>query len=114
MNNPQCDQCDHVFSWSSALKQLFALQRRGTAMWGAVCPACGADLKVPNSRAMLIFASAIFFGSQTSTLMVLGTFTQLEFWMAKVFMTFGYYAIAIFVLMKFESVPHEGSPNGEA
>ncbi len=81
-------------------------------MWGAVCPACGADLKVPNSRALLIFASAIFFGSQTSTLMVLGTFTQLEFWLAKIFMIFGYYAIAIFVLMRFESVQQEEPPSG--
>lgn len=114
MNNPRCDQCDHVFSWPVALKQLFALQRPGTAMWGAVCPSCGADLKVPNSRAMLIFAAAIFFGSQTSTLMVLGSFTTLEFWVAKVAMIFGYYGIAIFVLLKFESVRREGFPDGKS
>ncbi len=83
-------------------------------MWGAVCPACGADLKVPNSRALLIFASAIFFGSQTSTLMVLGTFSQLEFWAAKILMILGYYAIAIFFLLKFESVQTERSPHGDS
>jgi hypothetical protein len=112
LNNPSCDQCDHVFYWPTALKQLFALKRPGTAMWGAVCPDCGADLKVPNSRAMLIFAAAIFFGSQTSTLMVLGTFTKWEFWLAKLFMILGYYAIAIFFLMKFESVQKEEPPHG--
>jgi len=113
LNNPSCDQCDHTFSWPEALKQLFALQRPGTAMWGAICPSCGADLKVPNSRALLIFASAVFFGSQTSTLMVLGTFTRVEFWLAKIFMMLCYYIIAIFILLKFESVLKEESPHGD-
>jgi len=59
---------------------------------------------VPNSRVLLIVAAAIFFGSQTSTLLLLGEFTPLEFWLAKIGMVLVYYAIAVFFLFKLEPV----------
>ena len=104
MNNPACPQCDHVFSWSGALKQILGPGRRGNAMWGAVCPSCSANLKVPNSRVMLIVASAIFFGSQSSTVLVLSDVSLWQFYAAKIFLILGFYAIATFIFLKLELV----------
>ena len=73
-------------------------------MWGALCPECGAELKVPASRVLLIAAAGIFFGSQTSTLLLLGDFTVFEFWLAKLWMIVGFYAIAIFFFLRLEPV----------
>lgn len=107
MNNPTCPDCGHRFSWKTALKKIFGSSRQGTALWGAVCPSCQADLKVPNSRMLLIVASGIFFGSQTSTLFFLGDFTTLEFWGIKVALVMGFYALAIFILLSLEKVVEE-------
>lgn len=104
MNNPRCPRCAHVFSWGQALKQILGPGRRGTALWGAVCPRCGADLKVPNSRVMLIVASAIFFGSQSSTLFVLGDLSRIEAYLGQLLLVLGFYAIATFILLKLEPV----------
>ncbi len=104
MNNPTCPSCQNVFSWSEALKQILGPTRQGTAMWGAVCPSCGADLRVPKARVLLIAASAIFFGSQSSTLLVLSNIPLWQFYAAKVFLILGFYAIAIFILLKLELV----------
>lgn len=104
MNNPTCPQCNHRFAWLDVLKQVLGPSRQGTALWGAVCPACQADLKVPNGRALLIAFSGIFFGSQTSTLFVLGSFSVLELWTIKLFLVLGFYAIAIFIFLKLEQV----------
>jgi hypothetical protein len=73
-------------------------------MWGAVCPSCSADLKVPNSRVMLIVAAAIFFGSQSSTVLVLSDVSLWQFYMVKIFLILGFYAIATFIFLKLELV----------
>jgi hypothetical protein len=73
-------------------------------MWGAVCPSCGADLRVPKARVLLIVASAIFFGSQSSTVLVLSDIAVWQFYLVKIFLIFGFYAIAIFVFLKLELV----------
>ncbi len=104
MNNPVCPSCEHVFSWSNALKQILGPSRGGTALWGALCPSCGADLRVPKSRVMLIVASAIFFGSQSSTVLVLRDITVWQLYAAKVLLILGFYAIAVFFLLKLELV----------
>ncbi len=104
LNNPVCPSCEHVFSWSSALKQILGPSRGGTALWGALCPSCGADLRVPKARVMLIVASAIFFGSQSSTLLVLKDISTFELYAAKIFLILGFYAIAVFFLLKLELV----------
>jgi len=104
LNNPVCPQCDHRFAWLAVLKQVLGPSRQGAALWGAVCPACQADLKVPNSRALLIAFAGIFFGSQTSTLFVLGSFSVLELWTIKVFLVLGFYAIATFIFLRLELV----------
>lgn len=107
MNNPTCPACGHRFGWTAALKQILGPSRRGTALWGAVCPACQADLKVPNARVLLIAFGAIFFGSQTSTLFLLGDFSSLEFWLIKIVLVVCFYAIAVFFLLKLEKVEPE-------
>lgn len=104
LNNPVCPSCQHVFSWSSALKQILGPSRGGTALWGALCPSCGADLRVPKARVMLIVASAIFFGSQSSTVLVLSEITVWQLYAAKIFLILGFYAIAVFILLKLELV----------
>ena len=104
MNNPHCPRCSHRFSWPAALKQILGPSRQGTALWGAVCPGCQADLKVPNSRVMLIVAGAIFFGSQSSTLFLLGDITAMQLWLIKVFLVLGFYVIGVFIFLKLESV----------
>lgn len=53
---------------------------------------------------MLIVASAIFFGSQSSTLLVLKEVFTFELYAAKIFLILGFYAIAVFVLLKLELV----------
>ena len=104
MKNPVCPECGQVFSWSGVMKQILSLKRTGTALWGAVCPTCRADLKVPNSRVLLIVALAVFFGSQSSTILLLGQLSRLEFLLAKVMLIIGFYAIAVFFFLKLERV----------
>lgn len=103
VNNPTCTSCRHVFSWREVLRQLVTSGRRGGALWGVVCSACGAQLRVSSSRVLLIFASGIFFGSQTSTLLVLRNLSTVEFWLIKLWLIVGFYAIAIFAFLKLES-----------
>ena len=104
MNNPVCPSCGYRFAWSAALKQILGPSRQGSALWGAVCPSCQADLKVPNSRVMLIVASAIFFGSQSSTLFLIADITAWQLWAIKVFLVLGFYVIAVFFFLKLELV----------
>lgn len=104
MNNPTCPGCGHRFAWSAALKQILGPSRQGTALWGAVCPTCAADLKVPNARVLLIAFGAIFFGSQSSTLFFLADLTTAQMWLVRIFLTIGFYAIAVFFLLKLEKV----------
>ncbi len=104
MNNPRCPTCGFVFPWLEALKQILGPSRRASSLWGTVCPECSADLKVPTSRVLLIVASGIFFGSQTSTLLLLGEYTTFEFWLAKLWLIVGFYAIAIFIFLRLEPV----------
>jgi len=104
LNNPRCPACGFVFPWRQALKQILGPSRRASSLWGVLCPECGADLKVPTSRVLLIAASGIFFGSQTSTLLLLGDYTTFEFWLAKLWLIVGFYAIAIFVFLRLELV----------
>jgi len=104
LNNPKCPQCGSVFAWREALKQILGPARRSRSLWGAQCRECGAHLKVPASRVLLIAASGIFFGSQSSTLLLLGDYTVFEFWLAKLWMIVGFYAIAIFIFLRLEPV----------
>ena len=102
MNNPKCPTCGFVFPWREALRQIFGPGRRARSMWGALCPECSAELKVPMTRILLIAACGIFFGSQTSTLLVLSDLTRFEFWLAKLWLIVGFYAIAIFFFLRLE------------
>jgi len=104
LNNPLCTTCGHRFAWGDALRQVFGLARKGSATWGAVCPACEADLKVPNARMLLIAAAGIFFGSQSSTLLLVGSLDPVGFWLVKLGMIVGFYAIAVFFFLKLEPV----------
>ena len=104
MNNPKCPTCGFVFPWSEALKQILGPSRKASSLWGALCPECGADLKVPTSRVLLIAASGVFFGSQTSTLLRLGDYTAFEFLLAMLWLIVGFYAIAIFIFLRLEPV----------
>ena len=104
MNNPVCTRCRHVFGWGEALRQVFGLARAGRATWGAVCPACGADLKVPAGRMLLIAAAGIFFGSQSSTLLLVADVPPAVFWAAKLCLILGFYALAIFFFLRLEPV----------
>jgi hypothetical protein len=104
LNNPTCPGCGHVFPWSRALVQIYGPSRAGTALWGAVCPACGADLKVPNSRMLLIVCAGLFFGSQSSTLLLLGDLPAVGFWLVKLGLVVGFYAIATFFFLSLEIV----------
>ncbi len=102
LNNPRCPACDHALPWRSTLKNILGPGRQNRATWGVVCPECSTDLKVPNARVLLIAAAGIFFGSQTSTLLVLRDMSNTEFWLAKLWLIVGFYAIAIFFLLKLE------------
>ncbi len=104
LNNPKCPTCGFVFPWLEALKQILGPSRKASSLWGALCPECGADLKVPLSRVLLIAASGIFFGSQTSTLLRLGDYTAFEFLLAMLWLIVGFYAIAIFIFLRLEPV----------
>ena len=104
MNNPVCTRCDHVFPWREALRQVYGPTRAGRALWGAVCPSCGADLRVPASRMLLIAASGIFFGSQTSTLLLLGDLPPVGIWIVKLGLILGFYAIATFFFLRLEPI----------
>ena len=102
LNNPRCPACDHALPWWATLKNLLGPARQNRAMWGVACPACRVDLKVSKARVLLIAASGIFFGSQTSTLLVLREMSETEFWLAKLWLIVGFYAIAVFILLKLE------------
>lgn len=104
MNNPKCDECGYVFPWKEALGQIIGPSPKGRSLWGAQCPECSAHLKVPMARVLLIFASGIFFGSQSSTLLLLRDMSVTEFWLAKLWLIVGFYAIAVFVFFKLEVV----------
>ncbi len=104
LNNPVCTRCGHVFAWRSALRQVFGTGRAGAALWGAVCPACGQDLRVPKARMLLIAAAGLFFGSQSSLLLLGSGLSPLEFWLAKLGLVVGFYAIAIFFFLRLEPV----------
>ncbi len=104
LNNPTCPRCQHVFSWLAALKQILGPGRNGPALWGAVCPSCRTALKVPKGRMMLIVASAIFFGSQSSTLFVLGSMSRWQGYAGQIFLVIGFYVIATFFFLKLEPV----------
>lgn len=104
MNNPTCPACGHVFSWSGALARIYGPSRAGTALWGVVCPECGADLKVPNGRMLLIVCAGLFFGSQSSTLLLLGDLPAAGFWLVKLGLVVGFYAIATFFFLSLEIV----------
>lgn len=54
------------------------------------------------TRVLLIAGCGIFFGSQTSTLLVLGDLSRFEFWLAKLWMIVGFYVIAIFFFLRLE------------
>jgi hypothetical protein len=104
VNNPTCPRCGHVFAWRDALRQVLGPSRAGAALWGAVCPSCGTDLRVPMTRVLLIAAAGIFFGSQSSTLLLVGDLSTTEFWLIKLLLIIGFYAIAIFFFLKLEVV----------
>ena len=105
MNNPVCPRCGHRFPWVSALRDILGPGRPGTALWGTVCPACEADLKVPNSRVLLIAFGGIFFGSQSSTLFQLADIGRWPFLLIQIFLVLGFYAIGIFIFLSLEEVP---------
>lgn len=102
MNNPACPRCDHVFPWIDALRQVYGPRRAGAVLFGAVCPACGAELRVPAPRMLLIVAAGVFFGSQTSTLLVLGDLSAPAIWLLRLFLVVGFYAIATFFFLRLE------------
>ncbi len=102
LNNPRCPACQQALPWWDTLKKLLGPSRQNRALWGVVCFSCGADLKVPNTRVLLIAAAGVFFGSQTSTLLVLSEMSETEFWLAKLWLIVGFYAIAVFILLKLE------------
>ena len=102
MNNPRCEKCGYVFPWKEALGQIIGPSPKGRSLWGARCPECAVRLKVPMTRVLLIFASGIFFGSQSSTLFQLTDMSTTELWLAKLWLIVGFYAIAIFVFFKLE------------
>ena len=104
MNNPRCPVCDQALAWRSTLKTLLGPSRPNRAIWGVACPHCQSDLKVPNARALLIAASGVFFGSQSSYLLVLQEMSVTEFWLAKLWLIVGFYFIAIFFLLKLEAL----------
>lgn len=104
MNNPVCPHCKHIFPWSDALGQVFGPSRAGTALWGAVCPACGTDLKVPNGRMLLIAVSGLFFGGQSATVLLSSGLPAALVWVVKLGLIVGFYAIAIFFFLRLEPV----------
>jgi hypothetical protein len=104
VNNPRCDKCGYSFPWKEVLGQLIGPRRPGGSMWGVACPECRADLKVPMTRVLLIAASGIFFGSQSSTLLLLKDMSVTEFWLAKLWLIVGFYVIATFIFLKLEPV----------
>ena len=104
MNNPSCTRCDHVFTWSDVLRQVYGPTRAGKALWGAVCPSCGVELRVPSSRMLLIAAAGVFCGSQTSTVLVLADLPTLALRLVQLLMIIGFYAIATFFFLRLEPV----------
>ncbi len=102
MNHPRCPSGAHAVPVWATLKKLLGPSRQNRAMWGVVCPSCEVDLKVSKARVLLIAAAGIFFGSQTSTLLVLREMSATEFWLAKLWLIVGFYAIAVFFLLKLE------------
>jgi len=84
------------------MKRLLGPTKQNRATWGIVCPSCQTDLRVTKGRVMLIAASGIFFGSQTSTMLVLTGLNRFSSLLAMLWLIVGFYAIAIFVLLKLE------------
>lgn len=56
------------------------------------------------ARVLLIFASGIFFGSQSSILLLGRDMSVTEFWLAKLWLIVGFYVIAVFLFFKLEVV----------
>lgn len=104
MGRPVCPRCDRNLGWRHTLRRVYGPSREGTAMWGLVCPGCGTDLKVPNARMLLIAVSGIFFGSQSSTLLLLGEPSPVVFWTAKVGLVLFFYVLATVIFLKLEPV----------
>jgi len=104
LNNPSCPACQIKMPWGHTLRSLLGPSRQNQATWGVDCPHCGAHLKVMKARVMLIAAAGIFFGSQSSTLLVLNQMTAFSFWIATLWLILGFYAVAIFVLLKLETI----------
>jgi len=104
VNNPKCSHCGHVFPWRDALRQVLGRPRAGAALWGARCPGCGTALKVPMARVLLIAFAGIFFGSQTSTLLVLTDLSAFSTLLVRLWLIVGFYAIAVFAFLKLEAV----------
>ncbi len=104
MNNPRCPACERAQPWLSTLKAILGPSRQNKALWGVNCAECNTELKVPNARVLLIATAGIFFGSQTSTLLVLRQMSVTNFWLAKLWLIVGFYAIAVFFLLKLETV----------
>ncbi len=104
MHNPRCPVCHNRLKWLPTLGQVLGPGRRGTALWGAVCPECGADLKVPNGHVLLIAAAGIFFGGQTSVLLTLGNLAPWQGLLVKLMLILGFYAIAIWFFFTLEKV----------
>lgn len=104
VKNPVCPVCGHRFPWKDALGQVSRPRTGGSALWGVGCPSCRADLKVPNGHALLIAASGIFFGSQSSILLLVGRPDRLTFLLGAVLLVAFFYALAIFLFFDLEQV----------
>jgi len=102
LNNPRCPACDHRLSWRYTLRCLLGPTKQNRATWGVVCPACQVDLRVRKGRVLPIAPAGLFFGSQSSTLLVLGDFDPMVSWLIMLWLIVGFYAIAVFVLLKLE------------
>ncbi|MFT5233637.1 MAG: hypothetical protein ACI9UK_001485 [Candidatus Krumholzibacteriia bacterium] len=104
LNNPTCPACQKKLPWKHTLRSLLGPKRQNQATWGVVCPHCAADLRVLKTRVLLIAAAGIFFGSQSSTLLILNEMTTFSYWVATLWLIVGFYALAIFFLLKLETI----------
>ena len=104
MGRPVCPRCERNLGWRHTLQRVYGPVREGTALWGLVCPACGADLKVPNARMLLIAFSGIFFGSQSSVVVLLWEPSPAVFWTAKAGLVLFFYVVATVVFLRLEPV----------
>lgn len=104
MSKPSCPRCGHDLGWRGALRQVLGPTRAAAAMWGAVCPSCQAQLKVPNARMLLIATAGIFFGSQSSLVLLVGAPSEALFWTAKLGLILLFYALATLIFFRLEPV----------